>query len=119
MNVLLVDDEDNLRRFLKVVLKSAGFEVVEASNGVEALKLSEKHQIDVLVTDVVMGEMDGLTLAHSLVSLKPELPVVFISGYVMDLEAERRRHPRCAFLPKPFPAKALLQTVAGLSGVTS
>jgi CheY-like chemotaxis protein len=119
MNVLLVDDEDNLRRFLKVALKSAGFEVVEASNGVEALKLSEKHQIDVLVTDVVMGDMDGLTLAHSLVSLKPELPVVFISGYSMDFEAERRRHPRSVFLPKPFPARVLVKTIASLSGVTS
>lgn len=119
MNVLLVDDEDNLRRFLKAVLKSAGFEVVEASDGVEALKLSEKHQIDVLVTDVVMADMDGLTLAHSLVSLKPELPVVFISGYSLDFEAERRRHSRCAFLPKPFSARELLKTVTSLSGVTS
>ena len=119
MTILLVDDEDNLRRFLKLVLKSAGFEVVEASNGAEALKLSEKRQIDVLVTDVVMSDMDGITLAHSLVSLKPGLPVVFISGYPMDFEAERQRHPRCAFLPKPFPANKLVRTITSLAEASS
>jgi two-component system, cell cycle sensor histidine kinase and response regulator CckA len=114
MNILLVDNDHSLRRFLKVVLKSGGFEVVEASNAIEALRLAEKHQIDMLVTDVVMAGMDGLILAHC---LPKRLPVVFISGYPMDFEAEHRRRPRCAFLPKPFPANALLNTLTSLSEV--
>jgi two-component system, cell cycle sensor histidine kinase and response regulator CckA len=114
MKVLLVDDEDNLRMFLAVVLKSGGCEVLEASNGINALAVTEKHPIDVLVTNVVMSEMDGLTLAHTLLSRNPNLPVVFISGYMMDFEAEQKQIARCAFLAKPFSGKTLLNTVQGL-----
>jgi len=116
MKVLLVDDEDNLRRLLRITLRSAGFEVLEAANGFDALELSENHRIDLLVTDVVMGAMDGLALAHSLVDRQPELPVVYISGFPLDFEAERRRLPRCAFVPKPFPPKVLLNIVASFAG---
>jgi len=114
MKILLVENEGGLRRFLTVVLKSGGFEVVEAANGIQALELAGTHQIDVLVTDVSMGGMDGLTLAHS---LPRRLPVVFISGFPMDFEGERQRHARCAFLAKPFPGKALLNTVTSISEV--
>jgi len=114
MKVLLVDDDDVLRESLAAVLKSGGCEVLEASNGIDALAVTEKHPVDILVTDVVMGGMDGLTLAHTLLDRNPNLPVVFISGYMVDFEAERKRIARCAFLPKPFPGKTLLNTVRGL-----
>ena len=114
MKVLLVDDDDVLRESLAAVLKSGGCEVLEASNGIDALAVTEKHPVDILVTDVVMGGMDGLTLAHTLLDRNPNLPVVFISGYMLDFEAEQKRISRCAFLAKPFPGKALLNTVRGL-----
>jgi two-component system cell cycle sensor histidine kinase/response regulator CckA len=113
MKVLLVEDEDNLRKFLKTILvKSGGFEVQEASSGADALALSEKDPVDVLVTDIVMGGMDGLALAHSMDSRNPNLGVVFISGHPIDFESQRAHFRRCAFLPKPFPPKALLDAIA-------
>jgi CheY-like chemotaxis protein len=116
MTILLVDDEANLRKFLRLVLTRGGCEVLEASDGAEALVLTEKHHIDVLVTDVVMDGMDGLSVAHTLLERNTDLPVVFMSRYKMDFEAERNRIARCAFLPKPFPAKTLLNTVLGFCG---
>ncbi len=112
--VLLVDDEDGLRRLLKAVLKAGGFEVLDASNSHDGLALAEANHIDALVTDVSLDDLDGPSLAHSIVEKKPSLVVVFISGYPIDMEAEQRRHPHCAFLLKPFPPKALVRTIQEL-----
>lgn len=111
MRVLLADDEANVRRLLGIVLRAAGFEVTEASSGHEALALANALEIDVLVTDVVMEDMDGLALADSMVKKNASLLVVFISGYVLDMEATRHRHPYCEFLRKPFPPKTLVRTI--------
>jgi two-component system cell cycle sensor histidine kinase/response regulator CckA len=109
--VLLVDDEDNIRRLLKAVLRTGGFEVHEAATASAALALIESNRFDVLVTDILLDDMDGPSLAHAAVAKDPSLLVVFISGQPFDLEAERRRHPYCAFLTKPFPPKLLLKTI--------
>jgi CheY-like chemotaxis protein len=112
--ILLADDEANLRRLLAKVLKMAGFDVVEAATGHEALALAEPRQLDVLVTDVVMDDMDGLALADRVAAKCGPLPVVFISGYAMDMEAAQRRHPCSTFLRKPFPPKALASAIKEL-----
>ncbi len=117
--VLLVDDEDGVRRLIKAVLSAGGFEVIDASNTSDALALAETKHIDVLVTDVLMDDMDGRSLAQAIVRKQPALPVVFISGYEIDIEAERRRHPYCAFVHKPFSAKALVSSINELTGQQS
>lgn len=109
--VLLADDEANVRRLLGTVLRAAGFEVTEASSGQEALALAEGRDIDVLVADLMMEGMDGLALADSMVKNNASLLVVFISGYVLDMDAAQRRHPHCAFLRKPFPPKTLVRAI--------
>ena len=113
MRVLLVDDDDLLRGFLRKVLTKSGYVVVEAANGKDALDLSD--DVDVLVTDVVMDGMDGLCLADSIQAHRPELPVLFISGHPIDFAKERGRYSRCAFLPKPFPPSELFKTLTSLS----
>jgi two-component system cell cycle sensor histidine kinase/response regulator CckA len=119
MNVLLVDDEPTIRKMMRSILQRRGFQVFDASKGVDALTVAQNNPIDVLVTDVVMGDMDGPTLAHSLVERKPDLPVLFVSGYPMDLEAERQRFTRCAFLRKPFQPSELFNAISEVSGAES
>jgi len=115
MNVLLVDDEPTIRKMMKAMLQSRGFRIIDAGSGADALALSQQYPIDLLVTDVVMGDMDGATLAHSLVERNPNLPVLFISGYPMDFEKERRLYARSNFLPKPFQASELIHAVRDLT----
>jgi two-component system cell cycle sensor histidine kinase/response regulator CckA len=113
--VLLVDDEDSLRRFLKKVLQRAGrFEVVEASTSADALAFAQSNHFDVLVTDVFLDEVNGPSLAHFIVERQPSMLVVFMSGYPFDIEAEQRRLPNCAFLRKPFPPQILVTTIQDL-----
>jgi two-component system, cell cycle sensor histidine kinase and response regulator CckA len=102
-------------KMLKNMLERRGFEVLQASSGAEALGLTEGHSIDVLVTDVVMNDMDGVALARSLVERHPSLPIVFISGHPLDFKSERRHFSRCAFLPKPFEAVDLVNAISDVT----
>jgi two-component system cell cycle sensor histidine kinase/response regulator CckA len=117
--VLLVDDEPTLRKMTRRMLQSCGFEIFDASSGADALAIVQEHSIDILVTDVVMNGMDGIFLADTLVGRRPDLKVLFISGYPFDVQAAQRRYARCAFLPKPFQKSELLNTVTRLSGAES
>lgn len=121
MNVLLVDDEATMRKMVKVTLQKRSFQVFDAANALDALTLSQQHQIDVVVTDIVMKEMDGWALADLLARQRPGLPVVFMSGYPIDFEKERQKYSPCAFLSKPFQPGALMNAifeVTGLDGET-
>jgi two-component system, cell cycle sensor histidine kinase and response regulator CckA len=103
--VLLVEDEDIVRSFAVRALKRQGYEVLEASTGVEALEVMEKHdhQVDIVVSDVVMPEMDGPTLLKELRQRNPELKIIFVSGYPHEaFETSLDKHQHFAFLPKPF-----------------
>lgn len=111
MRVLLVDDEENLRRLLRVILQRRGFEVMDCSRGADALAWSEANEVDVLVTDVTLGNSDGITLAAAVVKRHPQAIVVFISGYPVDIETEQRKHPYCSCLLKPFPPQALPRAI--------
>jgi two-component system cell cycle sensor histidine kinase/response regulator CckA len=108
--VLVVEDEDDLRRLLLEVLRGRGYTVLEASRPEQALEVSEQYagHIDLLVTDVVMPNMNGPALAAKLRQQRPELPVLFISGYSEPAQAPR------PFLKKPFPPEALAQAVRAL-----
>ena len=114
-HILLADDEDFVRSFVRSILNTAGFDVLEASDGAEALELV-RHvggAIDLLVTDVRMPRMDGVALAQAVTDIYPDIPILFISGYSFDLDAEQQKRPmkRCGFVQKPFVAKGLLEAV--------
>jgi two-component system cell cycle sensor histidine kinase/response regulator CckA len=117
--ILLVEDEDAVRALNARMLVSRGYTVHEAASGVEALDIFLKHdgKIDLVVSDVVMPEMDGPTLLGELRQRNPATKVVFVSGYAE--EAFRKNLPEGEdfhFLPKPFTMKQLVETVKAAMG---
>jgi len=112
--VLLVEDEAPVRAFASRALRMRGFTVVEASNADEALDALAPGdlEVDVFVTDVVMPGMDGPTWVAKALKTRPDVRVVFVSGYAEDSVAEHQaRIPNSVFLPKPFSLSELTQTV--------
>ncbi|MGB6937917.1 MAG: response regulator, partial [Xanthobacteraceae bacterium] len=112
--ILLVEDEEGLRQLNARGLASRGYTVLEAGNGVEAIEVLEKSssQIDLVVSDVVMPEMDGPTLLRELRTRNPGLKIIFVSGYAED--AFQKHLPadgQFAFLAKPFTLKQLVNAV--------
>ena len=112
--ILLVEDAQPVRRVVREILEMQGYEVIEARHGAEALTLEAAHEgpIHLLLTDVVMPEMSGRELAQRLVPLRPEMSVLYISGYTDDAIV---RHgvleAGIVLLPKPFTPDALAAKV--------
>jgi two-component system cell cycle sensor histidine kinase/response regulator CckA len=102
--VLLVEDEEVVRNFAARALKRQGYKVLEAASGVEALEVMEKSKgkIDIVVSDVVMPEMDGPTLLKELRQKNPDIKIIFVSGYPNDAFKAALGDENFAFLPKPF-----------------
>jgi two-component system cell cycle sensor histidine kinase/response regulator CckA len=103
--VLLVEDEDVVRSFAARALSRQGYEVLEAGTGMEALEImqSEQRRVDLVVSDVIMPEMDGPTLLKELRKSKPDLKFIFVSGYPDDaFRKSLDEGEDYAFLPKPF-----------------
>ncbi len=112
--ILLVEDEEGLRALNARGLASRGYTVLQAGNGVEAIEVLEKvdGKIDLVVSDVVMPEMDGPTLLRELRTRNPGLKIIFVSGYAED--AFQKHLPadgQFDFLPKPFTLKQLVAKV--------
>ena len=114
--ILLVEDEDAVRAFGSRALASRGYEVHEAASGVEALEVMEEfgEEIDLIVSDVVMPEMDGPTLLVEIRKTHPDLKFIFVSGYAEEAFAKNlpeEEKDKFGFLPKPFSLKQLATTV--------
>jgi two-component system cell cycle sensor histidine kinase/response regulator CckA len=112
--ILLVEDEDAVRSFAARALRQRGYQVLEAPGGEQALEIVKARAagIDLVVTDVVMPNMDGPTLVRAVKRLKPDMQVIFMSGYAE--EAFRRNDEKAEalhFLPKPFGLKQLAAKV--------
>ena len=114
--ILVVEDEDMLREFVSEALSAVGYRVLSAANGRAALQVWAEHrnEIALLLTDVVMPEsMSGRELAHTLIADKPDLKVIFTSGYSAELiGTDFEREKQHAFLSKPYLPDRLAQTVA-------
>ena len=112
--VLLVEDEEAVRRGGKRMLETRGYTVHEAGSGVEALDILEEleGQVDIVVSDVVMPEMDGPTLLGEIRKKWPDLKFIFVSGFAEDAFARNLPEgSNFGFLPKPFSLKQLASTV--------
>jgi len=115
--VVLVEDEPLVKNLVGEVLRKNGYQVMEFVNGREALARVKLHRglVHLLVTDVVMPGMSGIELARHLAVGRPEMRVLFISGYTDELVGRQGGlQPGRAFLPKPFTPDTLLRTVRGL-----
>jgi len=110
--VLLVEDEPSVRRLLARVLGRAGYHVLEASNGIQALEVENAFDgpIEAVITDVIMPEMGGVELVRVLQRSRPGLTVLFVSGYTRGevLEGSALTDSRCIFMSKPFSPEQLV-----------
>lgn len=113
-SILLVEDEEAVRAFGKRALESRGYKVFEAASGSEALDVMAEvgGKVDLVVSDVVMPEMDGPTLLRELRKTQPHLKIIFVSGYAEDAFAKNLDEGETfGFLAKPFTLKQLAQVV--------
>ncbi len=117
--ILLVDDEDLLREGVREILEMSDHEVIEAGDGVEALEKFAVNEIDLVITDVVMPNMDGVDFVTKLRTMFPDVPILTISGGSRVVSARFGLDSALlsganASLTKPFNAKQLLQKVEQL-----
>lgn len=113
LRVLLVDDEPGVRGYMKLILQRHGCAVTEAEDGADAYRMMQEQNgnFDLLLTDVRMPKMDGLSLAGHVQDSYPGVPILFVSAYPVDTPAFRTAN----FLAKPFLPKALISRVEQLS----
>jgi two-component system cell cycle sensor histidine kinase/response regulator CckA len=111
--ILLVEDEDGLRALNARGLSSRGYTVLEASNGIEAIEVLEREgHVDLVVSDVVMPEMDGPSLLKELRQRDPKIKIIFVSGYAEEAFAKNLpEQEQYSFLAKPFTLKQLVAEV--------
>jgi two-component system cell cycle sensor histidine kinase/response regulator CckA len=115
--VLLVEDEEPVRRVLRLMLERTGLRVIESASPIEACNVFDEQgaRIDILVTDVIMPEMNGPTMAKRFLERRPDLPVLFVSGHAnVSSDLLTPENPRIAFLPKPVGATQLAARVREL-----
>ena len=112
--ILLVEDEDVVRRVSREILQGKGYTVLEANCGLEALRLSEAHEgpIHLVMSDLVMPGMSGRETVAELVRRRPDIRVLFVSGYTQEAVMQRQiLDPSTVFLQKPFSAAGLAESV--------
>jgi CheY-like chemotaxis protein len=112
--VLLVEDEDGVRALMRQVLHKHGYNVLEARHGGEALLMCERHagDIDILLTDVVLEQMSGRELAERLLKIRPQMKVLYVSGYADDAIVHHGvLNAGMAFLQKPFTTESLARKI--------
>lgn len=110
--ILLAEDDEAMRRFLAKALKNAGYEVVDFANGAEAYERLKEEPFTLLLTDIVMPEMDGIELARRAAELDPELKIMFITGFAaVALNPDSQAPKDAKVLSKPFHLKDLVQEV--------
>ncbi len=111
--VLLVEDEEMVRRLARSVLQMRGYIVLEARNGIHALAVSQAHAgaIDLLLSDVTMSEMGGRELSEQLLKTRPEIKVLFMSGHTQDVVLREGLAAGTPYLQKPFTSSQLAHKV--------
>ncbi|WP_447985746.1 response regulator [Nitrospira sp. Nam74] len=115
--ILLVDDHPSIRKLLGSILKSEGYAVLEAKDGPQALKLCQHHgdKIHLLLTDIVMPQMNGHMLAEQVVILRPGIKILYMSGYVQPQAFRRlRSQGDDHFLKKPCDIREVSRKVRAL-----
>ena len=112
--ILLVDDEERYRELIARVLTKAGYEVVEASDGIEALSLLEKSKIDLVLSDILMPALNGYALVARLRAKWPSMPVILMTGFLSQDAAKNMMNGSVEFIPKPIDVAALIAVIERL-----
>ena len=122
--ILLVDDEELLRAGVQEMLEMSGYKVITATNGHEAMVCLKQHTIDLVITDLVMPKMDGVDLVEQIRQIRPDLPVIVVSGSTRNIMQrygiESIQVPGAdASLSKPFKGVDLMSQIKELLGSRS
>jgi two-component system cell cycle response regulator CpdR len=113
--ILLAEDDNDMRRFLTKALEAAGYDVVSFDNGLSAYQRLREEPFTLLLTDIVMPEMDGIELARKATELDPDLKVMFITGFAaVALNPDSRAPKDAKVLSKPFHLRDLVNEVEKL-----
>ncbi len=115
--ILLVEDDPGIRKLSTKLLEHNGYKVMEASRASEALHICQTHQgpIDLVLTDVIMPEMDGPKMAHKIQELRPHIPIMYMSGYTHGLlTTQNILDPSAVLIQKPFTSVSLLYEIKRL-----
>ena len=111
IRILLAEDEDAMRTYLARALENAGYEVVAVDRGTAALPWLESEHFDLLLSDIVMPEMDGIELAQRCADISPATKVMFITGFAAVTLKASREAPQAKMLSKPFHLRDLVLEV--------
>lgn len=109
--ILLAEDDDAMRSYISRALENAGYEVVSVDRGTEAVPLLESESFDLLLSDIVMPEMDGIELAQRCAEVSPRTKVMFITGFAAVTLKASREQPQAKVLSKPFHLRDLVLEV--------
>jgi two-component system response regulator FlrC len=112
--ILLVEDDAPNRRAVTLALKTAGHEVMNASDGTEALKLLSIHDFDLVITDLVMPNLNGHNLINTIRLKWPHMPIILMSGYLAKDAGKAIIDGKAAYLQKPFTPTALMMAIERL-----
>ena len=114
IRILLAEDEEAMRAYLHRALEKAGYEVVSVDRGTDALPLLENEHFDLLLSDIVMPEMDGIELAQRCAEVRPRTKVMFITGFAAVTLKAAKEAPQAKLLSKPFHLRDLVLEVERL-----
>lgn len=118
--ILLAEDDNDMRRFLVKALQNAGYQVASFDNGRSAYERMREEPFELLLTDIVMPEMDGIELARRATELDPDLKVMFITGFAaVALNADMEAACEAKVLSKPFHLRDLVQEVGKMLAVAA
>ncbi|WP_156842163.1 cell cycle two-component system response regulator CpdR [Novosphingobium aquimarinum] len=116
IRILLAEDDVAMRSYLARALENAGYEVVAVDRGSDAVPLLEESRFDLLLSDIVMPEMDGIELAQHCARISPATKVMFITGFAAVTLRASREAPQAKVLSKPFHLRDLVMEVQRVFG---
>jgi DNA-binding NtrC family response regulator len=109
--ILLVDDEERYRELIARVLTKAGYEVLQAADGIEALSSLEKSKVELVLSDILMPALNGYALVARIRAKWPNMPVILTTGFLSPDAAKTMMNGSVDFIPKPINAETLIDMI--------